>query len=132
MAFADSGDRNVTAIGMKFPITLAGTVKAGDLIGYSSGWKRALATAGTAIDARFVALQSGVSGDVIEVAPAAVVDGMTGATPGNPIYSAEGSSNGEYTETAPTTSNDINTILGYAISATEIYVNPTMRADSTA
>lgn len=123
-------NRTVREVGMKFPIVLSGTVNAGDLIGYDSGWKQALATVGTVIDGRFVALEPGVSGDIIEVAPAAIIDGFTGITLGAAIYGAEGTSNGEYTETAPTTGSDLNTIIGYGISSTAIYVNPTMRADS--
>jgi len=125
--------RNVNELGQQTKLTLAGTVIAGDLIGYNSGWVRALATAGTAIQARFVALQGGVSGDVIEVAPAAVVGGFTGGTVGGAVYLEEGAGvGGGYTETAPSTTNDVNSIIGYILSATEIYVNPTMRADSTA
>lgn len=134
MAFADPGqDRVIVDSGVgPYPptVTLAGTVKRGDVLGYSSGWKRALATAGGVIQGRLIALADGVSGDVIPVSPRAVVSGYTGATAGNPIYVAEGTSNGQVTETAPTTQADANTIVGVALSATTILFFLNSRADS--
>ncbi len=125
--------RIVKEVGAKFPITLSGTVVAGDAIGYASGWVRALATVGTAIDMELVALEDGDSGDVIEVAAAAVIGGFTGGTPGGPAYNEEGAGvGGGYTETAPSTTNDVNTIIGRILSATEIFVNPSVRAGSVA
>jgi hypothetical protein len=133
MALTDSGSgRVVEEIGPRFKGTLAGTVKRGDVLAYSSGWVRALATVGTATQGRAVALQDGVSGDVIDIAVAAVISGLSGGTPGGAVYCAEGTDSGEYTETAPSTSGDVNKILGYILAADRIYVNPTMRADSTA
>lgn len=134
MAFADAQTGGVVSEGvLPVRLTLAGTVSAGDLIGYATGWKRALATVATAIQGRFVAGEDGVSGDEITAFAGAVVKGrISGATPGNPIYSAEGTDNGEYTETAPSTQNDVNKILGYAIAADAIAVFPMMRADSLA
>jgi hypothetical protein len=124
--------RNVIAIGTKFKVTLAGTVIAGDLIGYASGWKRALATTGTAIVSRFVALQGGVSGDVIEVACEAVVSGFSGGSPGGAVYNEEGAGvGGGYTESAPATGGDVNVILGYILSASEVHLLLGARADST-
>src|SRR3990170_8888246 len=96
--------RTVDAIGPKFKLTLSGTVIAGDLIGYSSGWKRALATVGTAIQTKLIALEGGVSGDVIEVCREAVIGGFTGGTVGALVYNEEGAGvGGGYTETAPST-----------------------------
>ncbi|HEY4685575.1 MAG TPA: hypothetical protein VII57_05960 [Dehalococcoidia bacterium] len=113
----------------KVKVTLAGTVVAGDLLGYSSGWKRALATVGTAIQGRLVALEGGVSGDEIEAAAAAVIGGrISGATPGGAVYGAEGTSNGQYTETAPSTTGDVATIIGRILDATTIIVWPENRA----
>ena len=125
-------NRNIKAIGPKFKITLSGTVKAGDALGYSSGWKQALATTGTAIQTELIALEPGVSGDEIEVCATAVIGGFSGGTPGGSVYQAEGASNGEYTETAPSTSGDVNTIIGVILSATEILVWPGNRAPTTA
>lgn len=129
---ASPRNRNVIAIGPKFKITLAGTVIAGDCVGYSSGWKRALATVATAIQTKLIALEGGVSGDVIEVTREAVISGFTGGTPGGLAYNEEGTGvGGGYTETAPATTGDVNTIIGYILSATEILVAPSVRAGST-
>ncbi len=112
-------------------ITLGETVKQGDAIGYSSGWKRALATVGTAIQTELVALEAGVSGDVIEAAAFVVMGGFTGGTPGAALYQAEGSAYGEYTETKPTTGSDIDTIIGRILDAATIMVMPSVRAGDT-
>jgi hypothetical protein len=136
MAFSDPGkDRQIIDPGVgSYPptVTLAGTVTRGDVLGYSSGWKRALGTTGGVIQGRLIALKDGVSGDVIPVSPRPIVGGYSGATAGNPVYVAEGTSNGQVTETAPSTSGDANTIIGIALSATEIMFFLNSRADSTA
>ena len=125
--------RNTIAAGPKFKVTLSGTVAAGDLIGYSSGWKRALATVGTAIQAKLIALEDGVSGDEIECCRSAVIGGFTAGTIGGLLYLEEGAGvGGGYTETAPATTGDVNTIIGYILSATEVYAAPSVRAGSTA
>jgi|SaaInl4_150m_RNA_FD_contig_21_1035730_length_629_multi_5_in_0_out_0_2 hypothetical protein len=116
MAFTDN-QSGCTVIQGTCPakIELAGTVVVGDSIGYSSGWKRALATAGTAIGHVCVAGEPGVSGDTITVYFGPCVLAGTrfeGATAGALLYQAEGSANGEYTETAPTTSSDLATVIG--------------------
>lgn len=115
-------------------ITLAGTVVQGDAVGYDSGWKRALATAGTAIQMRCVALQDGVSGDVIKAAfGSAIIGGsrFSGTTVGGAVYVAEGSDNGQYTETEPSTTNDCNTVVGMAIAADTLLLKPNSNPDST-
>ena len=130
---ASPRNRTVTAAGPKFKITLAGTCIAGDLLGYSSGWKRALATVGTAIQAKLIALEGGVSGDVIEVCREAVIDGFTSGTAGGLLYLEEGAGvGGGYTETAPATTGDVNTIIGYILSATAVFAAPSVRAGSVA
>src|SRR3972149_859443 len=107
--------------------------RAGDCIGYATGWKRALATVATAIQTKLIALESGVSGDVIEVCETALISGFTGGTPGGLVYNEEGAGvGGGHTEPAPSTTGDVNTILGYILSATEILVSPSTRAGSTA
>jgi hypothetical protein len=110
-------------------VVLAEACVAGDVLGYSSGWKRALATVGSVIQARLVALKGGAAGEEIPVSPHPVVSGYSGATAGNPIYTAEGTANGQVTETEPTTTNDANTVLGYSLNATTIQFN-IGRADS--
>ena len=113
-------------------VTLAEACKVGDVLGYSSGWKRALATTGSVIQGRLVALAAGAIGDEVPVSANPVVDGYTGATPGNYVYVAEGTDNGKITETAPTTSGDANTIIGVALTATKVMFFLNSRADSTA
>ncbi len=112
-------------------ITLAETVKQGDALGYSSGWKRSLATVGTVIPCELIALEAGISGDVIEAAAGAMLGGFTSATPGAALYQAEGSAYGEYTETKPTTGSDIDTVIGRILSASEVLVLPSVRAADT-
>ena len=136
MAFADPGkDRKIenSNVGPSAPtVTLAAACVGGDVLGYDSGWKLALATVGTAIQGRLVALQDGAVGDVIPVSPNPVVSGYTGATPGGYVYVAEGTDSGEITQTAPDTTNDANTIIGIALSATKVLFFLNSRADSLA
>ena len=136
MAFGDPATgRNIIDSGRGTEpgrVTLAEACVAGDVLGYSSGWKRALATTGSVIQGRVVALRGGASGDVIPVSPNPVVGGYTGATAGAYIYVAEGSDNGKVTETAPTDSGDADTIIGIALSATEVLFFLNSRADSVA
>ena len=131
---ASPKNRRITAIGPKFPITLkaASPCIAGDALGYSSGWMLALATTGTAIAAELIACEKGVGGDVIEACREAVIGGFSGGTVGGAVYQAEGTASGEYTETAPSTGGDCNTIIGVIISATEILVWPGNRAPTVA
>jgi hypothetical protein len=135
MAFSDpaKGRQVQWSPGPSAPnITLAAACKEGDVLGYSSGWKPALATVSSVIQGRLVALKNGLSGEVIPVSHTAVVKGYSGATPGNPVYVAEGSSNGQVTETAPSTSGDANTIIGIVLAADTILFFLNSRADSTA
>ncbi|MFC1914371.1 hypothetical protein ACFLXF_03770 [Chloroflexota bacterium] len=133
MAFSDSGMGRVIEQGEGLvKITLAEACKAGDILGYSSGWKRALATVGTAIQGRVVAGEDGASGDEITAYRRAVVSGYSGGTAGNPVYVAEGTDYGKVTETAPSTSGDCDTVIGYVASATVVALEPGSRADSTA
>jgi hypothetical protein len=136
MAFNDPGTGRIVISSGRSPepgkVVLAEACKGGDVLGYSSGWKRALATVGTAIQGRVVALKDGAIGDEIPVSPDAVIGGYSGATPGNPVYVAEGTDNGKVTDTAPTTSGDCNTIIGYFLSATVVQFCAVARAVTTA
>ena len=133
MAFSDPGTGRIMEQGEGLvKITLAEACKAGDILGYSSGWKRALATVGTAIQGRLVAGEDGASGDVVTAYRRAVVSGYSGGTAVNSVYVAEGTDYGKITETKPTTSGDCDTIIGYAISATVAALEPGSRDDSTA
>ena len=112
-------------------VTLAAAVKEGDILGYSSGWKKAIATAGGVIQGRLVALKEGSSGAVIPVSHIAVVKGYSGAAPGNPVYVNEGSGNdGTVTETIPATAGDATTVIGIVLSADTILFFLNSRADS--
>lgn len=134
MAFADPGkNRKIqnSNVGPEAPqVTLAEACVRGDVLGYSSGWKRALATVGTAIHGRLVALVDGAIGDVIPVSPNPVVSGYTGATAGNYVYVAEGTDYGQITATAPNTTGDCDTIIGIALSATEVLFFLNSKEDS--
>ena len=136
MAFSDPGkDRQIIDSGVgSYPptVTLAEACKCGDILGYSSGWKKALATVGTAIQGRLVALADGAIGDVIPVSPRAHVGGYAGATAGGYVYVDESTNSGMVTQTAPSTSGDCNTIIGIALSATEVLFFLNSRADSLA
>ena len=133
MAFSDPGKGRIIEQGEGLVrVTLAEACKAGDILGYSSGWKRALATTGTAVQGRLVAGEDGASGDVITAYRRAVVSGYSGGTAGNAVYVAEGADNGQVTETQPTTSGDCNTLIGYMASAAVAALEPGSRTDSTA
>ncbi len=132
MAFSDPGTGRVIEQGEgAVRVMLAEDCKAGDVLGYSSGWKRALATAGTAIQGRLVAGEDGASGDEITAYRRAVVSSFSGGTAGDAVYVAEGTDYGEITDTKPTDSNDCDTVIGYLVSATTAALEPGSRADST-
>ncbi len=136
MTFADSvpGGRIILDRGSNHPqkITLGEACQVGDVLGYSSGWKRALATSGSVIQGRLVALQSGKNGETIEASPNPTVSGIAGATAGGYIYVAEGSDYGKTTQTVPSTTGDANTIIGIALTATEVLFFLNTRDDSLA
>ncbi len=136
MAFLDPGKGRVVMDSGRGTepgkVTLAENCQHGDVLGYSSGWKRALATQGSVIQGRLVALVDGQSGGEVPVSANPVVGGYSGATPGSYAYVAEGSNNGQITQTAPSTSNDANTIIGIALSASEVLFFLNSRPDSTA
>jgi len=133
MAFSDPGTGRIIEQGEGLVrVTLSEACKAGDILGYSSGWKRALATVGTAIQGRLVAGEDGDNGDVITAYRRAIVGGYSGGTAGNAVYVAEGTDYGEITETQPTTSGDCDTLTGYMVSATVAALEPGSRADLTA
>ena len=136
MAFSDPGTgRDILDSGRGTEpekVTLAEDCQCGDVLGYSSGWKRALATTGSVIQGRLVALADGKSGAEVPVSANPVVGGYSGATPGGYAYVAEGSNNGDITQTAPSTSGDANTVIGVAISATKVLFFLNGRPDSTA
>ena len=136
MAFVDAQANAIIKKGISPAIIkLAGTVTKGDAVGYSSGWKRALATAGSVVQMRCVAGEDGVTGQEITAYFGNVIftgSRFSGATVGGALYVAEGSDNGKYTQTAPTTATDSNKVVGYATSATEAVLTPQANVDSVA
>jgi hypothetical protein len=116
MAFADNTPRTVLCGLGPVQITLAGTVQAGDPVGYSSGWKAA--DGNGAVYASLVAGEDGDSGDVITAFMAAVVTGFTGGTAGNPLYISDTA--GDYSESAGTVAQ----VVGRMASATDAFVQP--------
>jgi len=127
MAFTDNQNARVILDSGRGPnpgkVVLAEACQCGDVLGYSGGWKRALATVGSVNQARLVALKGGAAGEEIPVAPDPVVSGYSGATPGAPVYAAEGSAFGQISQSAPSTSNDANTILGLALDSNTVQFN---------
>jgi hypothetical protein len=136
MAFADSGASGlILDNGRPHPgtVTLADCCARGDVLGYSLGWKRALATVGSVIQGRLVALTSGKTGDVIPISANPIVSGRySGGTAGGLIYVAEGTSNGQVTDTVPSTQNDATTPVGILLSADTVQFFLLSRADSLA
>ncbi len=115
MALTDSTARRIVQGFMPIQITLAAAVSMGDLLGYDSGWKLADANAG--IPAVLIAGVDGASGAKITAFPAALVDGVTGATAGADIYLSDTA--GNYSATKSATSEQK---LGVSLSATEMFV----------
>ncbi len=109
-------------------VTLSEACQVGDLLGISSAtWVRANATV-TAIQARAVALRAGASGDIIPVSANPVVGGLSGMTVGGVVYASM--SAGQSTQTAPTSTSSAQTIIGIALSATDVMFFINSRADS--
>ena len=110
-------------------------VKVGDCLGYSDGWYRALATTGSVIQMRCTAGQDGAAEQEITAYFGTTILGgerLSGGTRGAALYVAEGSDDGKYTETAPTTTGDANKIVGYMVTAIEGILNPNAISDSVA
>jgi hypothetical protein len=128
MSFADpaKGRSVIQSPGPEgYAVTVAEAVKEGDILGYSSGWKRALATTGSVINPQLIALKDTASGKMCPVANEAIVTGYSGGTPGGLIYLAEGTSYGQVTDTAPSTTGDVKTIIGVLLDAATILFNLT-------
>jgi len=94
------------------PITLAGTLEAGDLVGDSTGWKAAKQAA-TAIPARGVIDRAGVSGDIVQLHTRGLVRGASGLTAKAPVYLAEDG------EVSSTPGANFVQMVGFAVSTTE-------------
>jgi len=99
-------------------IDVAETVEAGDLVGYSSGWKLAKQAA-TAIPAvgvtdRAKTYSSATGADnKVQLHTRGIVRGASGLTAGAPVYLAEGG------EVSATAGANLAQVVGIAISATD-------------
>ncbi len=116
-------------------VILAGTVTKGDAVGFSSGWKRALATTGGVIQMRCVALENGVAGQRAAVCfGECYIKGgrFTTGTANGALYVAEGTASGQYTQTIPTDTGDATTRVGTMLTVTDAIVTPNYAVDSVA
>ena len=136
MAFADAQANAVIYYGeSEARVVLSGTVSRGDAIGYSSGWKRGLATVSNVVQMRCTAAEDGVSGDTVKVYFGKCIVGgarFSGATAGGAVYVAESTDSGKFTQTAPSTTGDSDKIVGYALDATTLVLTPNANVDSIA
>jgi len=133
MAFADAQANCVIKYGSEPAIiTLAGTVVKGDVLGSSSGWKRALSHSTGLVQARCVAGENGVDDQkIVAYFGTSILEGerFSGATAGAELYVSSATA-GTYTETIPTTANYATKVVGYALSATEMAITPNANVDS--
>lgn len=135
MAFSDAQTAATIIFGSEpAEILLKGTVVAGDNIGYSDGWKRALATTGGVIQGRCIAAEAGATGEKKKVYFGFVImtGRFTGGTADSSLYVAEGTDAGKFTETAPSTTGDANKKVGLVIDAVTVLAFPNRDVDSVA
>ena len=117
MAFTDNSDgRTILAGFLPVKITLSGTVRTGDPVGYSSGWKQA--DGDNSIYAELVAGQHGSSGKVITCYRIARVGGITTGTDGNILYLSDVA--GEYSASAGAVSQRV----GFELGGGEMLIEP--------
>jgi hypothetical protein len=123
MAFADdtTGGRIIKEGVRPVKITLAGTVKVGDLLGYSSGWKAADMNSSPKVYPELVAGGAGVSADVITAFREAVIDFGSDctATAGDRVFAS--TDGGQYVGAA---SNDQGYCVGVMTTAQEAFISP--------
>lgn len=98
-------------------LTLAGTVSRGDLLAYSSGWVRADASdADPNLYAQYMALNAGISGDVIKGCKSCVIYDEDGLHTANATLYCSGTA-GEITTTRPATAADVIQVVGRSVDA---------------
>ena len=135
MSFVDSQSGALIVFGENpTPVVLVGACSRGDLIGFGSGWKRALADADNLVQARCVAAEDGVDGQaIIAYFGTTVIDGdrFSGGEVGEPVY-VSATDPGQYTLTEPEGEGQGNKIIGYMITKTRAAVTPNAAPDSTA
>ena len=103
-------------------LVLAGAVSQGDLIGYSSGWKRADADAATNIYAQYIAMQSGITGDKIKACKKVLLFDEDAPWTANTAQYLSGTA-GSMTETRPATDGDMIQIIGRSLDTTRCLVD---------
>lgn len=135
MAFTDSQAAATIIFGSEpAEILLKDTVVEGDILGQSDGWNRALATTGSVIQGRCIAAEPGGTGDkIIAYFGRVIMTGrFTGGTKDAPLYVAEGSDDGKFTETVPSDTGDATKKVGIVLDAVTILAHPNRDADSVA
>jgi hypothetical protein len=111
------------------PITLNGTVKAGDLVGYNgTNYVACDANIASRVSNRWLFAQGvaggyGVSGDVIRMYLHAVFEDLDAPFTANDMLYMSGSA-GAITSTRPVTDGDLIQPVGYAYSTSVAYVHP--------
>ncbi len=134
MDLVDTGTGAIIHFGdVPAPILLDEDVSEGDLLGYSNGWKRTLATTGSVVQYRCVASKDGVKNqEIIGYFGTVLIGGrFRRGIAGNALYVAGAGHYGDYSMTIPTTSGDADTIVGYMVSETLAVVHGSINDDST-
>lgn len=109
-------------------VTLGGSnvsYKPGELLGYSSGWVKALATVGSIVDAEFICGGYGKSGDTVPVYRRAIFYDPDAPYTTGAVYYVGETGNGEaggITATKPSTTGDLEQKVGIAISTSRVVV----------
>ncbi len=133
MAFSDSQANAQIFYGeIEGQVILSSTVKKGDGVGYSSGWKAALSHSTGQVHLRCVAAEDGVTGQAIKVYFGPVLMGggrFTGATANDGLYVASATA-GTYTTTAPTTTLYTTTRIGTMLTPTLALITPNYNYDT--
>ncbi|TAK33753.1 MAG: hypothetical protein EPO21_11775 [Chloroflexota bacterium] len=119
MAFTDKTDGSRIILWASEPLRMAVSVavKVGDLLTEAGGL--ADGNAASPAPAYFIAGETAAANATITVYRSAVIQGITGATAGSPLYLSDVA--GGYTETPSTTQRQR---MGTSLSATEIFVRP--------
>ena len=103
-------------------LVLAGDVGPQELIGYSSGWKRADADAATNIYAQYIAMQGGVSGDKIKACKKCLLFDEDAPYTANAAYYLSGTAGYSRTRRS-TTDGDMIQLVGRALDTTRLLLN---------
>ena len=94
----------------------------GDLLGYSSGWKKADADAATNIYAQYVAMQGGDTNSVIKAGKKCQLEDEDAPYTADTAQYLSGSA-GEITETRPATDGDFIQVVGRSLDTTRCLID---------